>query len=142
MNLEAVHAQAEPTEDATMMEYNRQPNIQEAVETSKEITDQILKNAIAARKVEEIKRECTQYPRVRTIRSTALKDHAKQDQDDVPMLDVNVDVTLNKPKPTDFEEKVAAPKYIKPFSANRTQEWDPLQSGPEFCELSLWVLLL
>lgn len=78
------------------------------------------------------------------------------------MLDVNVDVTLNKPKPTDFEEKVAAPKYIKPFSANRTQEWDPLQSGPEFCmacyrvgnevvtpiakllpgELSLWVLLL
>lgn len=55
VNLEAVHAQAEPTEDATMMEYRQEQNIQEAVENSKEIADQLLKNAIAARKLEEIK---------------------------------------------------------------------------------------
>lgn len=55
VNLEAARAQAQPPEDATMTGYRNEQSIQEAVENSKEITEQVLKTAIAARKLEELK---------------------------------------------------------------------------------------
>ncbi|KAJ6111033.1 hypothetical protein N7486_003268 [Penicillium sp. IBT 16267x] len=55
VNLEAIQTQAEPPEDATMTGTRDQQLIQEAVENSKEITEQLLKTAIAARKLEEVK---------------------------------------------------------------------------------------